>query len=438
MVMRETESSAQHGIPAFGAEQPLRCQTWPDSGEDFLNPLGVLERAGARKDVVEGLVVPQGVTWFYGASMSFKSFILIDMASAIAAGRRWLGRDSTQAVVIYLGAEGGHGLHIRRAAADLAAGGRAGPLCVIQDRPMLDTALGCARLRGIIQGLTRRLVGDDFEKGAFETTEDSFDMFVQENELERPDHSLDEEEARAWSHARKADPCKWEYGVALTDYMGGLDVFVTIPRKIVVFIDTFSQTSSDDTKHTVSAYVKNLRDMIDEAARNGWELTFIVVDHVTKEGSTYLGSVAKLNDVDSQIEIVRAGESQLATLRQQKMKDGPESAPIHVEVVPYAFTDHCDGYGQPLSTLVVQDGRRGAAIARVAAGKAALLLRLLDESGGALNEGELRMRFKVHPDNAEVKPASVEKSYRRGKADLLTEEVIETDGDMIRWSRPAE
>lgn len=346
------------------------------------NPLSVLQAEAYRADAVEGLVPMGGITWLYGASMSYKSFVAMSLAAAASTGRAWMGRKTLYCAVVYLGAEGGSALHVRRAAAELAQG-ESGPLFVVTDRPMLDTAQGLARLRGIFAGLLGGFYGDydDVELDAVYTgAQRTYDL-------------MDDD--------------------VVQDALANVETVLCI-------IDTYSQTSGGDDKVNVSAYVKALRDLIDAAAGN---LSFVVIDHATKAGGSYMGSVAKLNDVDSQIEITRTGDRR-AVLQQRKVKDGVEGPAMHIEVVPYALEGYVDAYGKPLSSLVAQDGSRAAKIADLAEGKAGVLLEILLARGGSSSDLELRAAFADHDSNLGIKPDSVGKAYRRARDSLLDAGIV--------------
>lgn len=344
---------------------------WKGS-DTAINPASVLETAAERADVVEGLVPLNGITWLYGASMSYKTFAAMSLAVAVSQDAPWIGRKTQWAAVVYVGAEGGASLHVRRAAAEIATG-RSGEMFVVTERPQLDTPQGAARLHGILNGLTEIVPGeyDDVELDTIYCAAE-----------------------RAYS------------GIAGT---------LSAPD-VLCIIDTYSQTSAGDDKVNVSAYVKNLRAIADAA--EGTNVSFIVVDHATKAGGSYMGSVAKLNDVDSQIEVVRVSDRR-ATLYQRKVKDGIESAPLALEVLPFVLEGYVDAYGKPLTSMVVQDGSRAEKIAGLAEGKAGILLGILTERKAPLPEVELRGLFAAHPDNAGIKPDSVGKAYRRARDSLL-------------------
>lgn len=360
------------------------------SDKVWLNPSGVLEYAHDRRDIVEGLVPDRGITWLYGASMSFKTFVAMSLAAAVSTGSDWMGRKTETCLVVYVGAEGGMSLHARRAGAEMAAG-VSGPLCVVTERPALDTRMGQIRLRGILEGLQPL-------------------FFVGANDYD------DVAEDAVFEGARRA--YKTEPGADFDD---------GIPAVLVV-IDTYSQTSGGDDKVNVSAYIKGLRDMIDDTT---WRLSFLVVDHATKAGGSYMGSVAKLNDVDSQIEVVRNGQTNRATLYHRKVKDGIESEPVSVELVPKVLGDYVDAYGKPITTLVVKDGAKAAKIAELAEGKAGVILTLLEDEGGRCDDETLRRLFAAHRSNEGIKAESVTRAYKRGKENLQDAALIAIEGDNV-------
>lgn len=75
---------------------------------------------------VKNLVPQQGLALVYGASGSGKSFLLLDLACAVAEGLPWFGHATTRAPVVYLCLEGAAGL-VGRIRVWSAARGRAFP-----------------------------------------------------------------------------------------------------------------------------------------------------------------------------------------------------------------------------------------------------------------------------------------------------------------------
>lgn len=68
--------------------------------------------------LVEGLIDQQSLAVIYGASNSGKTFVTLDIAYHIAAGRPWQGRETAKGLVAYVAAEGGRGIYKRLAALD--------------------------------------------------------------------------------------------------------------------------------------------------------------------------------------------------------------------------------------------------------------------------------------------------------------------------------
>lgn len=360
-----------------------------DIDNEMLNPDVVLRSSHERADVVQGLVPQRGIAWLYGASMSYKTFAAMSMAVRVSQGQPWVGRKTEVAAVIYLGAEGGAALHLRRAAAEVDVGS-AGPLFIVQERPQLDTPQGAARLRGIIRGITG--VACDGSDGDIEL------------------ETLEDGAAARYDTGTEFQDDMWDKSGACA---------------VLCVIDTYSQTSSGDDKTNVSAYIKALRDVIETA---DLPVAFLVVDHATKAGGSYMGSVAKLNDVDSQLEVLRTGDNR-ATLYQRKVKDGVESAPLQIEMVPHVLERYRDAYGAPLATLVVRDGGRAG---RPAEGKAAILLSILKaREDGVMRDAELREGFAAHASNGGIKSESIGKAYRRAKDSLIDVGLIAEEGGEV-------
>ena len=70
----------------------------------------------AEKPLVAGLLDEGSMSVLYGASNAGKTFVALDLAFHVAAGRAWDGRRVSQGLVIYLAAEGGQRIKRRVAA----------------------------------------------------------------------------------------------------------------------------------------------------------------------------------------------------------------------------------------------------------------------------------------------------------------------------------
>ena len=125
--------------------------------------------------LIDGLLDKGASSVVYGASNTGKTFVVLDMAFAIASGRPWDGRETTKAGVLYLALEGGAGIRKRFAAlrrqypdADasrLMLAADCVDLCNSKDdaQAVTDAALsipgGCGLI--VIDTLARALAGGD-------------------------------------------------------------------------------------------------------------------------------------------------------------------------------------------------------------------------------------------------------------------------------------
>ncbi len=60
--------------------------------------------------LIDGVITEHGLSMIWGRSGSLKSFVALDMGLCIATGHEWHGRPVKQGRVVYLAAEGAHGL----------------------------------------------------------------------------------------------------------------------------------------------------------------------------------------------------------------------------------------------------------------------------------------------------------------------------------------
>lgn len=63
--------------------------------------------------LINGLLDLSSLAWLIGKSGSYKSFVALDMAGHVAAGRDWMGRRVHQGTVVYIVAEGVEGTTLR-------------------------------------------------------------------------------------------------------------------------------------------------------------------------------------------------------------------------------------------------------------------------------------------------------------------------------------
>ena len=481
--MNTMENTPSTVLAAWEANQKACAGGW--------NPLDALKQAKETPWLVDGVIPANSIVWVVGAPKIGKTFTLMDMAACVSTGRPWMGRQCDQATVLYVAAEGGTDIHVRRAAAELAAGAF-GPINIVQSRPMIAEPEGLAELMGLVQFSTDyggRFISTggirfDTVKKAQHEVEENYRAYLMPEEVEKFE-ALDRFEAlterkedgerlrpqevqelvalgetlKPW-HGPAANGCAPEDSIrenleflgrdlaqgrlsaverAVLKYEGYVAPFHGHPsKKVLLIIDTFSQTAADDTKAVVSRYVKHLRDLIEEAERAGGSISVVVIDHLTKSGGTFMGAQAKQGDSDAMIEIERHG--QLVTMScGDTMKAAKPFDPIHLELVPFALDGHFDARGRALTSLIVKDGERVHRI-RQAAGTseetaAATVLRLLADMGRPCAREELRAQFLALPANEGKKPGSAERAFNRAVAALDDDEIITVLDGVISYAQ---
>jgi len=86
----------------------------PSRPKFVIEPFDAIKFEASEEWLVKRLVPRQGVVTVYGASQSFKSFVVLDVALHVALGWQWAGRLVTQAPAVYIAAEGAAGLRKRK------------------------------------------------------------------------------------------------------------------------------------------------------------------------------------------------------------------------------------------------------------------------------------------------------------------------------------
>lgn len=71
------------------------------------------------EQLVEDLIFPGAFVLAYGESNTGKTFLVFDMAVAIAHGRQWFGRDTKRGLVVYIAGEGFLGVALRKKAYEI-------------------------------------------------------------------------------------------------------------------------------------------------------------------------------------------------------------------------------------------------------------------------------------------------------------------------------
>lgn len=100
---RPSESSMDAAAPR---DVPLLALQWFAGLHDYVPP----------EQIVKGLLLAGSLFVVYGESNSGKTFFVLDLGLAIAAGTRWRGRNTKRGLVIYVAGEGAASVRARVAA----------------------------------------------------------------------------------------------------------------------------------------------------------------------------------------------------------------------------------------------------------------------------------------------------------------------------------
>jgi hypothetical protein len=466
-----------------------------DSG----GPLEALQRVDATQWLIDGLIAPNTINWMVASPESFKTFIALDMAASIASGRPWHGRQTRQAAVVYISAEGGDDIHVRMAAIDTATDDTSSAFKVIQARPRLDDEEGL----GFLCGLLLSTDGEESNEGMGvfyyqnivikHLNEKERELFVALTDGYSPESFKDENgtydlsyehvfdlNINKWNRVcdafnyekwdRKLPPEKQkehpflkvifdeekgefiqlhfvqEYLDSLYSYhrykgydrgyAQGTVAYHDYGRDRLIIIDTYSQTSTDDEKGTVSRFIKTLRDVQDKAKnlikRSIGEVTFLVIDHTTKQGDSYMGSLAKLGDCDTMMKVERPRKGRFATIKCIKKRVGIPFDPIHLEFKPIEIEGFLDANGKPLQSLYVTSADDSHNSRELKEGSeetvASVILRMINESESIRLE-DLRVKYIGLDSNLDKKIDTVKKAFSRAIDSLIKRKLIHENKD---------
>lgn len=408
------------------------------------SPLAALKEAKETPWIVDGVIPRDSIVWVVGAPACGKTFTLIDLAACVSSGRPWHGRQCDAATVIYVAAEGGTDIHVRRAAAELAAG-VAGDMLIVQARPRVAEREGLAGLMGLVQAATGEGIKFARMEKAQEEVISNFKRYLTSEELAQFNNmsrceelasraQLGDAEKIELKHLDKTLP-PWTADMGAEEWASELAA-ERVPelvaayrysedygrkgapsKKVLLVIDTYSQTAADDTKSIVGQYIKNLRDLIEEAQEAGGTLSVVVLDHYTKSGESFMGAQAKQGDSDAMIEVDRRGD--LVTVScPDKMRASRPFDPIQLALVPFVLEDYPDAQGRPLTSLIVGDGEAARSKAE------GTILQLLSDSGGSISREELRGQFRAHSSNEGKSADTTKHAFNRAINSLCADSTI--------------
>jgi hypothetical protein len=188
------------------------------------------------------------------------------------------------------------------------------------------------------------------------------------------------------------------------------------PAALIV-IDTYAQTSPDDTKAAVTAYEKSIRALIAKYAPGA---SALVIDHTTKEGATWMGSNAKLGNMDMMGLVKKAGDDIVLSMRNGKGKV-KNAAPFEdIRMTPHLLDlGRDDAQGNAASAPVLE--YRATNFTE----REALTLELV---GDGTTYGELRKAWHDHAKVASVAATTRKTALSRAIRGLREKDAIDVEG----------
>lgn len=99
------EGTDAHAIIA--SAQPIASKPRPRIN---LLDIDEIENLAPPSWLVDGILTDNGLSVVWGRSGAMKSFVALDIALCIATGQKWHGHDTRHGLVVYVAAEGSHGL----------------------------------------------------------------------------------------------------------------------------------------------------------------------------------------------------------------------------------------------------------------------------------------------------------------------------------------
>jgi putative DNA primase/helicase len=151
---REAEAFYKQELAEYEAnkeENPLLKWLSYDSDE-------ALDRIASQQWLIDQIIPVDGFGVIYGPSGSYKSFVAMDMSASIAAAHKWHGNDTDNpGHVVYIGAEGATGLHLRKKAWEIRHGKKLNNLAILGAAVTINNATECQMLVELCEVAAKQL-----------------------------------------------------------------------------------------------------------------------------------------------------------------------------------------------------------------------------------------------------------------------------------------
>lgn len=143
-----------------------------------------IERVRNKKWLIYGFLPHNDVGYIYGRPGSYKSFMALDVASRVASASKWNGIDvDYPGMVLYIAAEGGSELHLRKKAWRIQTGEDNSAVTILEASVIINNALEREQLKAAMREVQKQLgmkyvlvVIDTFSKCFVGNENDAADM----------------------------------------------------------------------------------------------------------------------------------------------------------------------------------------------------------------------------------------------------------------------
>lgn len=143
-----------------------------------------IERVKNKKWLIYGFLPHNDVGYIYGRPGSYKSFMALDVASRVASASKWNGIDvDYPGMVLYIAAEGGSELHLRKKAWRIETGEDNSAVTILEAGVIINNAIEREQLKAAMREVQKKLdmkyvlvVIDTFSKCFAGNENDAADM----------------------------------------------------------------------------------------------------------------------------------------------------------------------------------------------------------------------------------------------------------------------
>ena len=111
-----------HDVRALASVEDGESYVDPEVGRRYMKLYGAmvdatrLDQLPKSTPLIDDVLMRDSLAWLHGKPGHAKSFIALDWACCVATGRQWRGHAVEQGPVLFVVAEGAHGIHERRQA----------------------------------------------------------------------------------------------------------------------------------------------------------------------------------------------------------------------------------------------------------------------------------------------------------------------------------